>query len=54
MSEAEAEVKFIVEVDPNVWTGQSNDPNEYLVIEGWVLLSPNPPKEGVRTAEGGG
>ena len=33
-------VRHVVEVDPNLWhADRSNEVNDYLAIEGWILLN---------------
>lgn len=41
-------VRHVEEVDPSIWRGgRSNEVNDYLVLEGWVLLN-----TGTRTGRG--
>lgn len=39
MSDNANKVRHIIEVDPGEWTGgASNEPNDYLGVDGWMLL----------------
>ena len=33
-------VRYVIQVDPNLWHhDQSNEINDYLAIDGWILLN---------------